>query len=494
MILTQQIESHPDHPPYPQSKSDRDRWEFTRLAKRILRGAWKYDLKRHMDLYLPPSRSDAWGPPSVSLNTFRSVIDQISQLYHRAPIIRNEEADEADLVAATELFRRHAHLQRLTVGLRECLVRVHWNDPTHVSDGGVSLRIVTPDVAVVEDDPKAPGVPVYIKEAVKRKHPHTPDRDAWTWDVWDIRDPSAPSFRIEDDKGRDITDIFLPEEAVGRYDWVDEDGTPYLPWILYHAQDTGDIWDPYFWSELLWGTMDVGLCWTFWLHAVKDCSWDQKYGINVDLVGATTEGEGANSRSRVPTDPASILLFRQRTTEGASSLGSFSRPIDPKNIGDAVLAYQKTVSQSAGLDPADVQTKSGAESGVAITIRRDAVRRLQASFEDEFRAADTELLRKFARVSNTFGGTSLPLDGWMITYHSLPRSSEEVKSTLEEVRQLLDIGLITKRDALRKLNPELTEEQLDLKMTELAELATEQEAEQEADGRVVGGQDAVSEV
>jgi len=461
----------------PAAPEDTTRWRATKLRRRLLEGAWQRDLQEHMAHHLEAARQAAWGPATQALNLFRSVVTQLAVMYEVVPTVRNPNLDEtqAQYLMSMNLFSKHKQHQKNVIGLRESFIRVHWDSETHVSKSGVSLRLVTPDCLVVFASPQQPTVPLRIEEAVMRKDPTTKETIP-TWDVWDILNPEAPFYRIESNdahgKRADISSKWGVDSSSEAYRFRWEDGRPYLPWVRYSAEDTGKMWDTYGWNELVWATLDLGLLMTFYLHTSKNASWDQKFGLDVMLAGGkSTKNESTATRNAVGTDPSSILLFESRGDK-PGSLSSFTTPADPKGQIEAIQIYARAVTDSLGLVGGESQMTQS-QSGIAIQLRRDAVRRQQAGFEVQARVSDLELLQKVSSISNIFspeGTPLLPVEGWSIAYPGIPMTREEILEMLEVRQREVDLGLASLADLYMDRHPGVTRQEA---MAALREVAKE---------------------
>lgn len=468
-------------PAYPTDPEDRERWEKARLMLRMLGDKHTLDLKKNQAQYLDPARLDAWGPPTLALNPFRSVIIQLAVLYDQDPIVQNVEPlspEQATWMAALQPFRIARRHQAYVLALRESLYRISWSPPTAASPAGIDIREVTPDHVVVTASPVAPTVPLRIEEAVCRTPLNGKKESRAVWDCWDISDPTRPTFSIEEDIGgerKDVTRVFV--EPVP-YPYVDpSSGLPYLPYVVYHAEAHGCIWDPWGWGALVAGALDMSLLASFWIHVVKSASWQQKYGMDTELAGLSTAdvpsgaaagaaGKGV-SRQRVTTDPASILMFNSKGDK-QGSVNTLQASADPKAIIDAIMDYSRMIAESSGLSASDVELSAGS-SGVAIQIRRDAVRRLQKAYEPHFRMGDEELLSKVALISNLFGEGApvLPTTGWQVSYPGLPYSREEDAERLAGWDARIKLGLASRVDALMALSG-LTREEASVALNRIA--------------------------
>jgi len=448
------------------SITDSRRQQANAQRKRMLLGNWDSDLIEYIGSYIDPARQAAWGRPVKSVNLMRSIVGQLSVLYDTAPSVTHP--DTPDLAPLASLFHLHQRHEDFVIGIRESAIRLSWNEESHLDGGGLAVRLVTPENLVVESSPAAPGVPAVVYERTRRLNPATAKVETF-WDVWDITDGDNPSFRIvsEGANPKDHTAVFAPD-FVGNYPFRTATGTPFLPFVLYHARDTGQIWDSYDWDELPEATLSIALYYTFFNHAVKDASWVQKYGVNVDLQGGSTVGDGNQTRSRVSVDPATILLFRAKSGE-SGQLGSFPLPVNPEDLINAIRACQMMVCETLGIGKWDSQETSG-QSGAALQIRKDQVRDMTARTEPQFRRGDTELLSKAAMIHNIFSGADpLPTDGYRIVYTSLPASLEEMTTEIDRDFKLIAAGLMSKVDMMMRLHPQMTRADALARLVEIQE-------------------------
>jgi len=436
--------------------TDQARQSHTALRLRMLSGCWGSDLDDYISAHIAADRQSAWGEASRAVNFLRSVVQQLSVLYDDPPIVTH--ADTEDLSAFAGLFHLHQKHEEYVIGTRESAIRVGWQEETALGPRQLTVRLVTADNLLIEDTPQAPGNPAYIRERRKRYNPETAKTDYY-WDVWDIRDPATPLFRIISE-GRspiDWTPVFAPE-LVGAYPFRDSQNRPFLPWVLYHARDTGQLFDPYAWDELPAATLAVGLYYTMFAHAMKDASWVQKYALDADLQHLRSEGQGGTLRNSITVDPSSILLFKS-SGDGNGSLGSFPLPAKPVELIEAIKSYQISVLEALNLGKFDAQATT-VQSGVAIQIKRDLVRQISSAFHPQFRRGDTELLSVAARLWNLFSGqTSLPESGYQIQYTGLPPSQEEMTQGLDRNLKLVAEGFMSKIDLMISLNPGMDREQ-----------------------------------
>ena len=444
----------------PSDPEDAARWEHTRIRRRMLDGHWEQDISRRLNEKLTPGRTYNLGRPVQSLNLFASVVRQVAVQYDSHPTDSNPDLSE-EQEAAWHQMMADAHLwaimQRASesiIGLREGFIQGEWvPNPQHPDGGEVSVCPLTPDTVVTVTRPGDPDDVLVLKAA----RSYTVDGDSFpAWAVWDISDPEQPHFRVEDSSGKVITERVVTEPQPWPY-WK-ENGQPYLPFIKYRAQDTAEPWDAYALSELVHAALDTAILWTAWTKSVLDASWSQRWVIDLMLQGMSISGAGAAVTASVETDPTSILCFTSRSDK-PGSVGQYTTPVDPAAMALSIVTFQSSVLSNIGIHPADVETAHVAQSGVAIQLKRSAQRRLALRLLPQFRQGDVALLGMLARISNTFGGTSYPTEGWQIQYHLPEASVDEFIAELDRDERMVRLGFISKLDLMMKYRPELSREQ-----------------------------------
>ena len=431
-----------------------DRQSCTERRKDILEGDWIYHLEQHVKTKLSIQRIENMGVPSKSINLFRSVVEQLSVLYDKAPIVRNENLTPLQdaYLSSLNVFRLHSRLNKYVVGLRECFIKLDWSPGDHLSEAGIRLRLVTPDCVEAYADIDNPTVPYRIEEKRCRK---IGNKTVDCLDIWDVSDLMNPYYEVRSTNMKsDYTDLLgLRFE----YPYVTDDGRPYLPWVLYHASESTCLFNHHELEELVEATLDIGLDWSFWRHCLLEASWSQKYTIDLQLAGLEHRSQGENgARAEIPIAPNSLMQFTTDSNK-ESATGTFNvveAAIDPKKIAESIAIHSLSICDSLGISP-DIQKTQSAQSGVSIQIRRDSVREMQKKYTRQFQSGDTELLAKIALINNDNSDVKIPVKGYSVTYPSIPMSHDELTSKLDFSLKLLANGLTTKERILAELNPEL---------------------------------------
>lgn len=438
------------------------RWQESRLRRRLLEGTWLEDLQRKMAEEIDASRAAIWRTPDLTKNILRSIVNQLSILYDRAPIVTHSDPEAAEamrqLVNGAGLWQLDANNQRLCIAQRESAIRVDFvGDP-----GRLLYRVIPADLLWAKADPDAPDEPVTIWEYRQRIDPD--GEMIWTRDMMSI--DGEPYYMVQDEDGRDLTEYYLGGDFSGEnYPYRLEDGTPILPYAFYHARRTGRLWNAWEGSELVAGTLKTAVNWTFFGHVLRDCSWPQRYFINCEVLGL--RGDQVSGEARITTDPASVLNLGPRDPGTTATAGQFKPGGDPEVIGRSIRDYSADMAADFDITPADIQRSSGdARSGYAIYLTREGQRQAQRRFEPQFRRGDEALLAATAVLMNRLAGASLPETGWGLTYTGLPLSIEERKNLIQDYEKRVELGIMSKVQLLSALDG-ITEDQAAQKLIEM---------------------------
>lgn len=442
----------------PSDPHDSARWQHTRRRRRLMEeSAWEQDVVETLSARLTPGRVVNLGRPVTSLNLFEATVSQLATQYDSRPTASNPALDEPAIGEVWSIVEEDTHIWELAqsnasavIGLRENLVKLHR------TPRGVRLSLAYPDTVTIETSPGDPDYIIRLSEAGV----YTIDgKQEACWTIWDISDPANPTRTIRTIDGKDISRSADPTWA----GWVDfyEDGTPFIPFVRYRAKWSPSDWCAYDWSTLVEATIDTAILWTCWHKWVMDSSWAQRYIVDLMLQGLTVTGTGAGATASIEADPASILCFASKP-EKSGTAGQFQPPGSPKELADAIMTAQGSMLSNIGIHPSDLELTSQPSSGVAIQLKRSSQRRLAKKYIPQFRAGDTELLKKIAATHNSLaaeGTPALPEDGWVIEYHLPEQSSDEVQAELDQDLKMIDAGIASKVDVFLRLHPGMTREE-----------------------------------
>lgn len=420
-------------------------------------------------------RADAWADlPILSTNPLDNLCRELAVLYSQPPRVRHDDAPE-QVVAAMDLLLRQSgvwglmgRVQRYTLGLRECLVRLS------IEGGRPVYRPAYPDMISAIPREDQPDQPIAVRE---RRIRTIQGKRIWTVDILDCQDPDRPVWEVRElledgTEGQDLSPYLWPDgsRSGGAYPYRQSDGAPVLPYILYHAERTGDrLWDPYSWIAIVDGSMSLIVKANMLDHTFLQASWPQRYVLGAQVVGVESSGTG---RAEVITDPAVLLqLERSEGFDGQPLIGQFQPGGDVEKMAMVLEMEAARLAAEAGVPASDLQRQNSARSGAAISLSNEGKRAQQRRYAVHFRDSDQALVSATAAMANRAAGRTIyPEDGWSVLYQELPLSPDELDARRRNVRELLADGLISRVDAFRELNPGLSETAA---RTELAKIDAE---------------------
>lgn len=428
--------------PGPSDPAESSRWDVSRLRRRLLYSQHRADIEERVRLHVGSVRRKAWGEVDRSANPYLSLWEQTARLYAEEPEVSGMEAT-AHAAADAGLWSLLQRVQRDTLGLRECLIRVE------VIDGRPVYSQLYPDLVEARASAADPGQPIWLRET------RWQDGVGWVRVTWDAGpEPSYSAMLVSD--GSDVSEPVLGRRYDGdAYPYRLPGGAPVVPATIYHAAETGRLWDATTGQEIVEGSLSLGVYLTYWGHVVRNCAWAQRYasGVEVEGVGAeTTDGIQA-ARREIVTDPATLLLLRSEEGSGQPVIGQWSPPIDPGTLIAAIRSYEERIVEAAGLRVDVTRQSSDVRSGYSLAVAREAIREAQRAYEPLFRRADTRLLTLTAALLEQ------PIEPVRITYRGLPQSPAERRALIDEVIRLREAGLIDRVEAWQRLHPGASEEE-----------------------------------
>lgn len=453
-------------PPAPGNPDEARRVEHTRHCYAMMEGRWLPLLESRLEQQLGSVRRAAWGTGDITQCILRTTSIELATLYDAEPDVRHSQiAPSPNLdrligstgsIARSGLWAQMARFQALTIALREMWLRVE------VVDGRLIYRPVPPHMTIAEADPARPTVPTMFGELrlryIDRKH-------VWTFDIWDIRDPQNPSYRVVEaldgwQFGRDFTQMLHGATYVGAdypAAWRRANGTPIIPAQLYHASNYGDrLFDPFANVQLYEATLNIGVLMTYVQHCIRDASFPQRYAVGVRVAGTeSVDGGTRSSRTEVTTDPTTILMLDPIGETSQPMIGQFQAGSDVAKLEEVVNAIVHRTATDAGLAPSELQRTSGsARSGYAISLSQEGKRVAQRRYVMQFRAADEALVGLSAILFNRWAEsntepTNYPEGGYSVLYREIPLSPDEMTARRTHVLEMLAAGLMSQVDALR---------------------------------------------
>ena len=435
----------------------------------MLEGGWEHHLQWALKKHVSAERRVAWGVPDISACVFSSVVEQLAgPLYDHPPTVTAPDAFGAELDRAMLWPLMQGYSVNL-VGLREMGMRLDWADDLD----SLVFRPVLPFDLLVKGHPKRPDIPVGFAE-LQLLTPLGAGEDAqpeWVWEVVDLEDADNPVHRFlratKNSQPEDVTEVFAGETLSGeayRYRWTQGDraGRPFLPLVVHHAMRQAKAWDPFRGSEVVFGSLTVGVLQTMWVHTYRDASFptSHAWGLEPRAVKVIGQGEHAKLKS-MEADPGSINLwdFSGSLQPGQSpSLVQLGAGGDIEKLAAGLDGFRASISEFAGVSPSDIQRRSGdPRSGYAISVSQGGLRAAQRRIEPQLRAGDLAMLERAAALVNLAReGAPIPESGMALVYPAVPKSAEEMAAQREDETHRLDNGLASPVDIYLERNPGVT--------------------------------------
>jgi len=425
------------------------------LRDRLLRGQHEPDVEREIQKdYAPEIAAELQINPDVSDNLFLMTMNQLAVSYDHTPTVQAEgitDADDLAPIIPPKLWPLCQERDLVQRGIRECFMRVDWS--TEEGTEAVSYRVVSPGYVIkAEANASQPDRPVCLTEYRLRMRD---GEQRETFETWDIRDPAAPVFMIEEEIDGERVDMTATYTDSDEYPYTDEDGSPILPYVLYHARLQDRLFDFMSGVELVRGTLRLCVGWTSWWDSYNNAASPQR--ITIDLqppAGTARTLAGSQNVETITTSPKTILKF-ESTRDSAGRIDTYPPGMAPMEGVEALRAYGERLAVYAGLNPGDLIASGSPQSGISIVVSRDGQRRAQQKAEPVNRDGDAQLLATAARLANAYGGASLPTDerAYSIQYAQLGLSQQERKIQIENLQNETALGLVSRVTMARRLNP-----------------------------------------
>lgn len=443
-----------DAPPMPSDPQEMARIQTTRQRWRLLYSQYGCDVQERLARQLATVRREAWGAPDLTAAPYEQMWEQVAVSYDTPPDVVYPTGGEpmGPLLEDAGLWSLMQRFQRDLLGLREMLMHVAVDE-----EGTVSFRPVRPDMVGARANPYRRDEPVRVEEWIRH------ETAGWVQHIMDISDPSAPYYVVVDPQRTDITRDILGGGFTGsHYPYRRADGTPVLPYVLYHAKRTGYLWDANALAAVAEGSINICVLLTFYGHVVRNTAWRQRYLMGAEPRGSGVEAAdgGHSTRSEVITDPGSVVLLDpQEGFSGQPLVGTWDQPVDPEALLRSIAMYERRILSAAGLSPADVTRQTAdIRSGYSLAVAREAVRSLQARVEPQLRRGDRSLLALTAVLHNRATGGSLPEEGYEVNYTGVGETPMDAALHREAMRMDIAAGLLSPVDAYMELHPGISRE------------------------------------
>jgi hypothetical protein len=280
-----------------------------------------------------------------------------------------------------------------------------------------------------------------------------------------VCDPRTRSYFARDPNGVDVTKRVLEGDSFSgdAYPFL-VDGVPVLPYIAYHACESGYALDPYSGADIWDGALQLGMYYSFFGHGLRQASWAQRFAAGAKPAGGDVDESGR--RKDTVADPATLVLLDQdpESAGGQMQIGQWNAPVDPDRMFSAIERYERRLVESALSQVGVSRRDSDVRSAMSLAVSREAQRDAQRAFAPVFNRSDVRLLRLVAGLRGD------PTAGWRVGYKSLPRDPAELAAELARMQGLIASGLLDKVSAYKQLHPGLTDAEAEAAVQRIAEI------------------------
>lgn len=443
----------PSAPPAPRDATEARRVEHTRRRRLIMYSMHQHLVEQRLYRAIGTTRANATRIVDMTSNPAWYVNSQLAALYRDIPEVAPPDGGEEAASAILEAgwWQLAQRVQRDTIAYNDCFVRVDIGP-----DGAPAFRLVPPDLVEVVASPLAPAQPLAMKEWI-------PDPDDCTKWVQLVCDPRVRLYQALDDKGNDVTRRVLEGDSFSgdAYPFLVND-KPVLPYVAYHACETGYALDPYSGREVFEGALQLGMYYSLFGHALRQASWAQRWALNAEPAGGDVDESGR--RKETVADPATLLVLRQiEESNGQAQVGQSQAPVDPDRLYTAISRYEQRLVEMALSTVGVSRRESDVRSAMSLAVSREAQRDAQRAYEPVFKRSDLRLLRLVAGLRGD------PTEGWGIQYKSIQRDPAELAAELARMQGLIASGLLDKVSAYKQLHPGISDADAEAALKQIAE-------------------------
>lgn len=356
--------------------------------RHFIEGGWPLLAQGAIAAMLSDDALLSMSSPDFTHNTLRDVVSRVSTRYLDTPQI--EGPGLGGLEDAEVLFARHVDVERWTHAYGAV-----WVDLRMIDEELVAQPLPPDHVDAEVEDGKILRLrlarPVWTARSQAR----------YAVEEFDLRDPEAPIYR-QMVKGR-----WTPGEWI----WTFEDGRPFIPGVMYRAAHHLDFWGGGHWAELVDATFEDCIHWTVYKYGSLNGGSGIPYALDAVPLGATTAGDGEGAQNM--TVGAGLLAQFRSTSDRGGQVGLIQPTFDPEKAVEATILASDKRLETLGLGES-VFSRSGAESGYALTLRQEGLNRLRRTSEALFLRSDREMLRKVVALRRLHLGG--PPEGTLADY------------------------------------------------------------------------------
>lgn len=441
-------------PPSLPTQADQARAEAQAASEQIVTHQHDELVRDYFARHVGDQRLAVWGPPDISLNTLADIATQLTTpgLYGLGPPDLRHPTPEgqrlADWLQSQGYWSRLQYVQYLAIGVGDALLRLDVD-----AQGRLTCRPVSPSRVYVRCEIDDPSRAVELWELRLRRH--SVHGEIWCYDVYDLEGPSLRICRATPEGlGEDLTPYYLGEAVDAPYAYVYPDGAPFIPYSHHYPLDTGEYWHAYLQRGAKRGALNAMLYHTYAGYCARDAT-----GSTTIMIGAripsTQQDLGLSGEvSTIQTMPGTIIMATQDPdANGQPLITTIGPAANLPALQDFAREYVQAQAVQFGLSANATRTGDNNVSGVALFLSNQDKREQAARVTPTFRRCDLDAVGKIAALYTRAGLGSAPVDGYTITYRTIPHSADEVSAQLAEEEALQAAGQISAIEIYQRRHP-----------------------------------------
>ena len=379
-----------------------DKQRRTEMARRLLvfRDDWKGLLAELITHQFTRENSEQLRKVlDTTNNPLKRIVRETSTIYTREPVWSFADGVDGeqfrDVLDKGNWASKMQDVNEYVNVCNACLVQVV------PCEGTLRFDIITPDELKVWQDKHDPTRA--IAYAYRQSMIDT-SRTLERWHFWS-RDPAGPAHRVLDADGNDISKEFGVD---GINPYVDEDGVPILPGVIYLRRwPTSTIWDTTSGNDLYQGTLTIASLETQINHFFRTDAIQQKWASGrVEAAGNQQGGTGA--------------MLEIRSPDGTPvNVGQFNSQSDW--VGLRQVINDKLSSLLANYGLTRVELTGDVTSGFSLRVRKEGLMELRRRQLPIYERSDLEMYGVVAAVWNyalTHDSDDYAIEGDMIEWPS----------------------------------------------------------------------------
>jgi hypothetical protein len=210
---------------------------------------------------------------------------------------------------------------------------------------------------------------------------------------------------VTDTADKDITPEVVGGFRIGEaYPWFGPAG-PVQPVVLYHAAETGSIWDPYCGIEVVEGTLALGVQYTNFNHIIHHAAWAQRWTLGTRARGGEVDNDGAQ---QVVADPTTVIELEQEEDAPNAQVGQWALVADPEKVFNSIRQNERRLIEQAVGGVEVTRETSDIRSGYSLAVGREAQILAQERYAPVFRRGDRQALQVWSALLSTHHGADYP--------------------------------------------------------------------------------------